>query len=199
MRAILAIVLFTSIVYLGLLNRETTRKVAVILLIVAFVTPSIFSVSFGYPFGQVGLFGNAGPTEITEYEVLVVDEDGTRLQYDARAVSPLTDDYLRAGYVPKMLANDAYARTFGPFLIDRANAYRRGQGGDWSVLEPARFPRHQLDAKWSRAERRSLNRVVRVEVVRIDASISADGMHRETNREVVLTVIENGTVTNETD
>lgn len=195
MRSVFAIGLLVCLGYLGVICRGRGRQFAVAALFAAFVLPSLLTVSFAFPFSQVGLFGDAGPTEVVTHDIVVVDEDGDRVPYDAGAVSPLTDDYLDVSYASNMVESESYASSFGVFLIRRANEHRTGPTALKRFAETVRFPPHQLYRTWSASERQSLDQINRITVVRKEAYIADDGSRRSVDRRPVLTVHENGTVT----
>lgn len=152
----------------------------VLLLTPAFVT------AIGGPFVSWGIFPNPGPEELSIQEVVVVDDDGTELRYDARALGPVTSTRLRryGGF----LAGGATAPSspecrLGVYFLQRAEAYRAYRAAGPSWFDYVQFPRHQLGYKWSDAAVAGLEEIRLIRVYTVNATIEPDGSdHTITSR-----------------
>lgn len=170
----------------------TVRRVFAVSLVLLFLSPILIS-SPGWPVLSWAVFGSTGPTDATVHEVRLVDENGSELQYDARAIGT-TDDGFR-GKTERLVTarNTTRLRAFGTFLLDRGHAYRdrvasRALGPPW-----IQAPRKQMDYRWDQATLREYDRFTAVRVYRIEATIAQNGTRIPTRTETPVVTI------NETD
>jgi hypothetical protein len=139
-------------------------------------------VGSNWPFVAWVLYGDVAPTETTHYRAYLVESDGDHVRYDARALDVVTSTVMR-GYSERLAtdSDDPATGRAGEFFVRRANDHRRRVTGryavglDYWLPHGPRFPRHQLDHRWSPAVTDQYERFVALRVYRVDARIARDG------------------------
>lgn len=128
------------------------------------------------PFVPYALYSHTAPPEMETNEIRVVDTDGDTLLYDGRAAEPMTGPSLNEladDLVEE--CNEAYAREIGTYLLEQGRSYRDEVGDDsFDPVEALRFPRHNLDFKWTEERLEGYSRFRAIQVYHVTARPTAD-------------------------